>query len=178
MSQPFSRMEKKVVNIGGKQYVLKVGEFDEELEIEDLLKIDYSNLVGELVTFPIIENRVGLMLADAESKVAEVKLNRDILEAKLKEKYSLLLSDGGKRPTIDAINAAVLQDKGYQAILRSKIAAEKARDYANSLLWSCKSKSSKLEKLSLTIQNQDVPPEILEGRVNGIVIKRGKRVID
>lgn len=172
---------KKVINIGGKQYVLRVGEFDEdELDIEDLLKIDYSNLVGELVTFPIIENRIGLMLADAESKVAEIKLNRDILEAKLKEKYALSLADGngGKRPTVDAINAAVLQDKGYQVLLRSKIAAEKARDYANSLLWSAKSKSSKLEKLSLTIQNNEIPDEVLEGRVNGIVIKRANRTIN
>lgn len=173
-------MEKKVVNIAGKQYILKIGEFDEEFNVEDFLKIDYSNLVGELVTFPIIENRIGIMLADAESKVSEVKLNRDVLEAKLKEKYALLLTDSsnGKRPTIDAINSAVLQDKGYQAMLRSKIAAEKARDYANSLLWAMKSKSSKLEKLSLTIQNQDIPPEVLEGRVNGIVIKKAKRMID
>lgn len=173
-------MEKKVVNIGNKQYVLKIGEFDEELEIEDLLKIDYSNLVGELITFPIIENRIGLMLADAESKVAEIKLNRDILEAKLKEKYTMLLTDdnGGKRPTVDAINASVLQDKGYQALCRSKIAAEKARDYANSMLWSAKSKSAKIEKLSLTIQNQEIAPEVLEGKVNGIVISKAKRRIE
>lgn len=172
---------KKIINIGGKQYILRVGEFDEdELDIESLLKIDYSNLVGELVTFPIIENRIGLMLADAESKVAEVKLNRDILEAKLREKYALSLAEGngGKRPTVDAINAAILQDKGYQALLRSKISAEKARDYANSLLWSAKSKSSKLEKLSLTIQNNEIPDEILEGKVNGIVIKKTRRTID
>lgn len=172
---------KKIINIGGKQYILRVGEFDEdELDIETLLKIDYSNLVGELVTFPIIENRIGLMLADAESKVAEVKLNRDILEAKLREKYALSLAEGngGKRPTVDAINAAILQDKGYQALLRSKISAEKARDYANSLLWSAKSKSSKLEKLSLTIQNNEIPDEILEGKVNGIVIKKTRRTID
>lgn len=172
---------KKVINIGGKQYVLIVGEFDEdELDVEDLLKIDYSNLVGELVTFPIIENRIGLMLADAESKVSEVKLNRDILEAKLKEKYALSLADGngGKRPTVDAINAAVLQDKGYQALLRSKIAAEKTKDYLLSILTACRSKSGKLEKLSLTIQNNDISDEVLEGRVNGIVIKRVKRTID
>jgi len=173
-------MDKKVININGKQYVLTIGDFDKELDIEDILKIDYSNLIGELVTFPIIENRIGLMLADAESKVSEVKLNRDILEAKLKEKYALQLADenGGKKPTVDAINAAVMQDKGYQAVCRSKIAAEKARDYANSLLWSAKSKSSKLEKLSLTIQNQEVPDELLEGKINNIVIKKTKRVID
>lgn len=173
-------MEKKVVNIAGKQYILRIGEFDEDFDVEEFLKIDYSNLVGELVTFPIIENRIGIMLADAESKVTEVKLNRDILEAKLKEKYMIALTDvnNGKRPTIDAINAAVLQDKGYQAIIRSKIAAEKARDYANSLLWACKSKSQKIEKLSLTIQNQEVSAEQLEGKVNGIVISRSKRVIE
>ena len=120
------------------------------------------------------------MLADAESKVSEVKLNRDIMEAKLKEKYAISLADenGGKRPTVDAINAAVLQDKGFQIILRKKIEAEKARDYANSLLWAMKSKSSKLEKLSLTIQSQDIPVELLEGRVNGIVIKKAKRTIE
>lgn len=173
-------MEKKVVNIAGKQYILRIGEFDEDFDVEDYLKIDYSNLVGELVTFPIIENRIGIMLADAESKVNETKLNRDILEAKLKEKYALSLTDAnnGKRPTVDAINAAVLQDKGYQAIIRSKIAAEKARDYANSLLWACKSKSQKIEKLSLTIQNQEISSEQLEGRVNGIVINKVKRVIE
>lgn len=173
-------MEKKVVNIAGKQYILRIGEFDEDFDVEEFLKIDYSNLVGELVTFPIIENRIGIMLADAESKVTEVKLNRDILEAKLKEKYALSLTDAnnGKRPTVDAINAAVLQDKGYQAIIRSKIAAEKARDYANSLLWACKSKSQKIEKLSLTIQNQEISSEQLEGKVNGIVISRSKRVIE
>lgn len=173
-------MEKKVVNIAGKQYILNVGEFDEEFDVEEMLKIDYSNLIGELVTFPVIENRIGLMLADAESKVSEVKLNRDIMEAKLKEKYAISLADenGGKRPTVDAINAAVLQDKGFQIILRKKIEAEKARDYANSLLWAMKSKSSKLEKLSLTIQSQDIPVELLEGRVNGIVIKKAKRTIE
>lgn len=173
-------MEKKVVNIAGKQYILRIGEFNEDFDVEEFLKIDYSNLIGELVTFPIIENRIGIMLADAESKVTEVKLNRDILEAKLKEKYMIALTDvnNGKRPTIDAINAAILQDKGYQAIIRSKIAAEKARDYANSLLWACKSKSQKIEKLSLTIQNQEVSAEQLEGKVNGIVISRSKRVIE
>lgn len=173
-------MEKKVVNIAGKQYILRIGEFDEDFDVEEFLKIDYSNLVGELVTFPIIENRIGIMLADAESKVNETKLNRDILEAKLKEKYALSLTDAnnGKRPTVDAINAAVLQDKGYQAIIRSKIAAEKARDYANSLLWACKSKSQKIEKLSLTIQNQEISSEQLEGKVNGIVINKVKRVIE
>ena len=172
-------MQKKVLNIGGKQYTLLVGDFDEEINIEDLLTIDYSNLVGELVTFPIVENRIGLMLADAESKVAETKLNRDIMEAKLKEKYAAMLSENGsKRPTIDAINSAVLQDKGFQTILKAKIQAEKVRDYANSLLWSMKSKSSKLEKLSLTIQNQDIPEECWEGKVNGIVIKNSKRLID
>ena len=173
-------MEKKVVNIAGKQYVLHVGEFDEDFQVEDFLKIDYSNLVGELVTFPIIENRIGLMLADSESRLSEIKLNRDIMEAKLKEKYAVSLADenGGKRPTVDAINAAVLQDKGFQIILKKKIEAEKARDYVNSLLWAMKSKSGKLEKLSLTIQSQEIPAELLEGRVNGIVIKKAKRTIE
>lgn len=173
-------MNKKIINIGEQSYKLLYDEFEDGIDIDNLLKIDYSNLIGEIITFPIIVNKFGLLLADAESKVAETKLNIDVYESKAKERLRLRLQEenGGKNPTVDALNSSVMQDKGYQALKRKLIDVTKTRDYINSIFWSCKDKSEKLNKLSLTVQNAEIPEEVLQGRVNNIVIKKVKRVID
>lgn len=173
-------MNKKIINIGEQSYKLLYDEFEDGIDIDNLLKIDYSNLIGEIITFPIIVNKFGLLLADAESKVAETKLNIDVYESKGKERLRLRLQEenGGKNPTVDALNSAVMQDKGYQALKKKLINDIKTRDYINSIFWSCKDKSEKLNKLSLTVQNAEIPEEVLQGRVNNIVIKKVKRVID
>ena len=61
-------MEKKIIKVGEKTYKLLFDNFDEDMNIDELLKIDYSNLIGELITFPVIVNRFGQLLAEAESK--------------------------------------------------------------------------------------------------------------
>ena len=38
-------MDKKIVTIGGKTYTLLIKAFDDEVEIDDLLQIDYNNLI-------------------------------------------------------------------------------------------------------------------------------------
>lgn len=171
---------KKIINVGGQTLAIVYEEFDEKVDLDSLLKIDYSNLMGEIITFPIIVNRFGLLLADAESAVAEAKLTLEIYEAKAKERFRVQLmgENGGKNPTVDALNSAVIQDKGYQQMKRKFIDAQKVRDYLNSAFWSAKDKSAKLDKLSLTIQDGELPDEVLERRVNGIKVKKVKKTIE
>lgn len=171
---------KKIINVGGQTIAIVYEEFDEKVDLDSLLKIDYSNLMGEIITFPIIVNRFGLLLADAESAVAEAKLTLEIYEAKAKERFRVQLvgENGGKNPTVDALNSAVIQDKGYQQMKRKYIDAQKVRDYLNSAFWSAKDKSAKLDKLSLTIQDGELPDEVLERRVNGIKVKKVKKTIE
>lgn len=172
-------MARKTIKLGDQLYTLSYQEFDDEVDIDELLSIDYSNLIGEMVTFPIIVNRVGLLLADAESKLSETKLNRDVMEAKVKERLRKeLLEKNGKAPTIDMVNDAMIQDAGYQAVYRKYIDAQKTRDYISSLFWSTKDKSGKLDKLSLTIQAGDIDEKLIEGTVNRVTIKKSKRLID
>lgn len=171
-------MEKKVVTIGGQTYVLRFDEFDEDVDIDSLLKIDYSNLIGEMITFPVIVNRFGQLLAEAENQVALAKLNLEVTEAKLKESLRIKLADrNGKAPSVDAVNTAVLLEKAYQAMRRSFLEKQKTRDYMNSIFWSAKDKSEKLDKLSLTVQPTDIADSVIEGRVNNVLIKRTKKLI-
>lgn len=171
-------MDKKVITIGSQTYVLKFDEFDEDVDVDSLLKIDYSNLIGEMITFPVIVNRFGQLLAEAENQVALAKLNLEVTEAKLKESLRIKLADrNGKAPSVDAVNTAVLLEKGYQAMRRSYLEKQKTRDYMNSIFWSAKDKSEKLDKLSLTVQQGDITDSVIEGRVNNVLIKRTKKLI-
>lgn len=173
-------MEKRIIQIGGNTYKLIFYNFDEDVDIDSLLKIDYSNLIGELVTFPVILNRFGILLAEAESQVAETKLNMDVYEAKTKEKLRIELAEqnNGKAPTVEALNNAVVSNKAYQAMKRKYIEVVKTRDYINSIFWAVKDKSEKLNKLSLSIQPGDLSDSVIEGRVNNVLVKKTKKVIE
>ena len=173
-------MQKKVIQVGETTYKLLFDDFDEDMDIDSLLKIDYSNIIGELVTFPVIVNRFGNLLAEAESKVSESKLNLEVFEAKTKERLrnELAEANGGKNPTVEALNNALLMNKSYQALRKQFIEVQKTRDYINSIFWSAKDKTSKIEKLSLTVQNGDIPDSVIEGRVNNVLIKKTKKIID
>ena len=173
-------MEKRIIQIGGNTYKLIFDNFDEDVDIDSLLMIDYSNLIGELVTFPVILNRFGILLAEAESQVAETKLNMDVYEAKSKERLRIELAEqnNGKAPTVEALNNAVVSNKAYQAMKRKYIEVVKTRDYINSIFWAVKDKSEKLNKLSLSIQPGDLSDSVIEGRVNNVLVKKTKKVIE
>lgn len=169
--------EKKIVTVGGRTYTLLIKAFDDEVEIDDLLQIDYNNLIGEMVTFPVIVNRIGIMLAEAESAVSEKKLNLEIFEAKMKERLRTQLAEtNGKAPTVEALNNAVLQEPSYQAMRKSLINAQKTRDYLNSVFWSAKDKS---DKISFLMRNYEISEDtkLSEQRLNGILIKKKKDLI-
>lgn len=173
-------MEKRLITIGNRTYKLLFDGFDEDMDIDSLLKIDYSNLIGELITFPVIVNRFGNLLAEAESQVAEAKLNLEVFEAKTKEKLrtELAAENNGKAPTVEALNNAVVSNKAYQAMRKKYIEVQKTRDYINSIFWSAKDKSENLNKLSLTIQQGELTDSVIEGRVNNVLIKKTKKLID
>lgn len=169
-------MIKKTLTVGDSTYVLKFDEFDEDVNIDSLLKIDYSNLLGEMVTYPTVVAKFGNMLAEAESQVSEKKLNLDIQEAKLKEEYRIKLAEqnNGKAPTVDALNSAVLLDKRYQVFKRAYITAQKTRDYMFTTYLAAKDKSEKINKIYFQASPSDVPDTVIEGRLNNTIIRRAK----
>ena len=169
----------KTINIGDSSYVLRFDEFEEDINVDSLLRIDYSNLLGEMVTFPTVVAKLGNMLAEAESQVSEKKLNLDIQEAKLKEELKLKLTEqnNGKSPTIDALNAAVILDKRYQVFKKALINAQKTRDYMLTTYLASKDKSEKINKLFFQAKPEDIPEEVIEGRVNNTVMQKRNKLI-
>ena len=42
-------MEKRIIQVGNRTFKLLFDNFDDDMNVDDLLKIDYSNLIGEMI---------------------------------------------------------------------------------------------------------------------------------
>ena len=176
-------MEKTIkIQLENTTVILKVDDGNGEFDTEDILRIDYGNIVGELLTFPVIVNRVGILKAQVDNSVRKKKLSFDIFKADLTEHYRKSMSKmevdakgvkKWKAPVIDAVENAVKTDPKYKTEMESLFTVEKSAAYIDSLYWSTKSKDDKLKALSHHVPHD--LEEIVEGAVNGIKIKGLKK---
>jgi hypothetical protein len=158
---------------------LKMSAIDEEIDLDRFLSIDMSNISAELVTISAVLNKFGLLLADANEKLAEKKLQLEIIEAKTKEKirneannpeededYDIKAKKiPTKKLTNDEVDMKLVLNKGYQAAKTGHIKAQKEVDYINSIYWSLKDKSGKLDKLSMSITTGDVLEQLVNSKL-------------
>ena len=57
---------------------------DTDIDIDDLIKIDYHNILGEILTFSVIMNRIGNFRAEMEELMEEAKVEVEIKKASRK----------------------------------------------------------------------------------------------
>lgn len=171
--------EKIVIELkNGKLAVLTIREFDTDMAVDDILRIDYGNIMGEILTFPLQFNRIANLRAESESLVQEYKLDTDIFEAQLKEEKRKTLQAGSdKRVTDTEVDTAVKLDARYAAKKRLLIQCQKNFAYLDALYWSAQSKDTKLNRLSEKMRPEDFERELVEDTINGIMIKITQPVI-
>lgn len=156
--------------------VLILQPFDGDVDTESLLKIDYSNILGEILTFPVLFNKIANLKAEASNIVNVAKLHMDIFEAELYETHqNKLYASGEKKPSIKDVEASILRDQKYRVKREDYYAKVRDFDYLDSLYWSAQSKDKKLDKLSDRIRPEDFEKDLLEGTINGVQIKMAKK---
>jgi len=158
----------------------KMSLFDTDVDVEDILKVDAHNILGEILTFPVIMNRLGNLVAEMDELVAEAKLELEIKAAELGEYYRKKLvkkttdSTGKEKislPTIAEIDNAILLDLAYQNIRKKSIRLQKEKQNIDSFYWAALDKSKKLDVLSSKLKPEEFEKEIIEDTINGIVVK-------
>lgn len=178
-------MESEVysIEVGDKIYRLQVKEFDQEIDVEDVLVVDINNPLGDIITFPVLFNRIGILRAQQAEVVSKSKMNLQILEANLSETYRKELSKSVtdakgkeqiKKPTAAEVENAVTLDLKFQE--EQEFHYRRVRDYdvIDSLYWSAKSKDAKLDRISEKLRPEEFSGEILEGELNNVLIKSKK----
>lgn len=162
----------------GRIAILSIQPFNTQLEIDDILRIDYSNIMGEILTFPLMFNRIANFKAEMENAVSEAKLDLEVFEAQLFEEHKKSLVGKEEKPTEANIKAAIQRDTRYSVKKKWYFKVQKDLAYMDSLYWSAQSKDTKLNRFSEKIRPEDFEKELLEDTINGIYIKISKALIN
>ena len=170
-------MEKIVIPFGNKFVNLSYDEFDTDIDMNKVTKIDYSNLYGEIVTVSHLLNRVGILKAELESTVAHSKVDLDIFEANLRKIIRSNATSNGVKTTVQSVDDEVLLDPQWKSKKKLHINNEKNLQFIDSLYWSIQSKDKKLSVLMKGVTPEEFANEIVEGVVNTIMITKKDKLI-
>lgn len=162
---------------------------DDELNMDDLTRIDYGNLYGECVTVSALHNKIGILKAEAEAAYERKKLESDIYESNLRKRWRREATEGGKFNLIDengekegikltekSLDEAVLLDKGHQVNRKNVILYKENLNKLDSLFWSISSKDKKLNNIMKEVTPEEFQNEIIEGKINQIMIRKHKPI--
>lgn len=184
-------MEYKI-QVGNKNITLEHGDLESTLNVDDLTTIDTSNIFGEAVTISAAINRIGLIKADAEALLSAIKLKTRIFEsdfrlAKRKEaednsgKFKLPCKDNDGnddevevKATEKALETCFELDLEWRKLKAEYVKCEKKLGYVSSLYWSMQDKARKLNGLVSDTVPEDFVSQLVEGIVNGVLIKKKK----
>lgn len=177
-------MEYKI-ELGGKIITLFHENIDSTINVDDLTKIDSSNLYGEAVTISAAMNRIGLLKAELEHSLSDAKLDLRIFEADFIAKKRKEAANNGNQFTLRVGNEDVkikLTEKALEKSFENDAKwIEKKKQYItlernfnrlDSLYWSCQSKDKKLSNITNSVTPEEFVSELVEGKFNGITIKK------
>jgi len=177
-------MEYKM-SLGGKPITLVHDDLDSSINVDNLTKIDTSNIFGEHVTISAAVNRIGLLKAEVQKIMAEAKLDLKMYEgnykAKLRKqaannagKYMIRVGneDVAVKLTESSLATAFETDAEWIKVKKAYILSERNFNALESLYWACQDKSRKLNGLVQGTTPQEYVSEMIEGKVNGILIKK------
>lgn len=171
-----------------KTITLYFEEFEDDIDMDDLTKIDYTNLFAEIITIPSIMNRVGLWKALADNKYANYKLDVAIYKSKLgqtargsyKQSINSKQETVNKEKTVADVADEVMTDKRLKIKLKKLNRLQMEADFMDSLYWAIKSKETKLNKIGekMNLSPEEFEKQLVTGKWNGILIKSKKNLID
>ena len=178
--------EKFTIELKDRIVILELLPFDTDVDMDEFTTIHYHNIMGEILTCSTAMNRIGNLLANYDEILAETKLDFDIFEAQMKEekRKSLEFEDVDskgvkkyKKPSQDEVEVAVIRDPRYKVKKKNLIEKQKNRDIINSFYWAVKSKDEKLNRITEKLRPEDFAGEILEEKINGVLLKVRNKAI-
>jgi hypothetical protein len=173
----FEEQESLTIELKHRMVVLKTLPFDTDINVDEILKIDYGNLLGEILTFPVLLNRIANLKAEMQNIVNEAKNDSEIFDAQLtEEKRKKIVNEGGKG-TVSEVEAAIRMDARYKVKKNDYFAKIRNLDYLDSLYWAAQSKMTLLNKISDKIRPEEFSGELLQDAVNGVMIKITRKAI-
>ena len=145
-----NREMKTLIHVGDKPLLLVSEDFEEKINVDDICRIDYMNLYGELVTMPALLNKIGLYKAEVEAMYSKSKVRLEIYEAQLRKDIRVEANtNNGKfklgcewiKLTERSIYEVVSLDLKYRKLKEEMIDDKRMLDVLDSWFWAATDKS-------------------------------------
>lgn len=180
-------MRKYTIHIGDNPITLEHEDLDNVLNVDDLTKINVSNIFGEAVTASALSNRVGLIRADCQEAMDEAKLRLKIYEANYRAEKRLEASQNSQYFYIRGEDGVSIKTKYSEKAMETAhenepewiekkeafIQAERDFNRISALYWAIQNKCRTVSSLVGGTTPEEFVKELVEGKVNGILIKKG-----
>lgn len=154
---------------------LNYDSWDTDINIDDLCRIQYDNIFGEMITAPALLNKVGLLKVEVEEEVKLEKLDLKTFEASKRSTHAKLLTQYGSKATDAAVTAAVDEDPEVIAKRKKLIQKEKEAGYIEAMYWAVRDKCEKLNHILKPVTPEEFQDSILEGTINTLIIRKFKK---
>ena len=173
------------VMVGDKEVILEHIDVEGTLDVDELTTINISNLYGDAMTSSASLNRIGMLRAEAQNAVSIKKLRKKVFESNFKDKKRKEAAENAGKYTITlngekvdvkltekALETCFYTDPKWVSMEKEIIEAQTTWEKIDSLYWSAQAKDKKIGGLINGITPEDFIDEMLEGRVNGYLIKK------
>lgn len=173
------KAEKTTIHLKTKVLTLEIKDFgSSDIDVEDLLVIDYNNIICDILTFPVIFNRISNIKSEIDALLREVQLDFSIFEAQLYQDHKKKFIRDGEKVTESALEASIKLDPKYKVKKYEVFQVQKQADIIDGLYWSAKSKDKKLDNISAKIQPDEFEKDILEATINSVQIRAHKNYFE
>lgn len=159
------------IELNNKMVVLKLEPFNTDVDMDEYTVIHFHNIMGEILTCSVALNRIGVLLAEIEQLVSESKLDNDIYYAQKSESVRKEMIRLGQKPTEATVESSIFISPEYKVKKQYYIKMQKNRDIINSFYWALKDKSTKLDKISDKLRPEEFEKDLVEEKINGVIIK-------
>lgn len=143
----------------------------EEISPDDFLHVDFHNLYAELITMPVALNRIGNWRSYKNEELRESTLHLEILESNKSEEIRSEFAEKGLKLTEERLKNLVKIDKDVIKLKKKIIKLTKEFEQIDSIFWSAKDKSSKIEKISEKLKPEEFNREILVTKINNVKLR-------
>jgi len=163
----------QITTFQDKVVTLHFSEFDTDIDVDELLTIHHHNIVGEIVTMPVLLNKIGLLRAQASDDYRDYEHDHKVLNADRSNYHrKAALAEGVRATNLDKeVKDRVTMDKAIQASFKTLLRLQRDMEFVESLYWAVKSKDDKVNKLGGNLTPRDMARELAEGRINLMMIQ-------
>lgn len=155
---------------GNVRVTMKV--FEELLDSGKITKIDYNNILAELIFFPHVLNMVGILKVEAENETADQK----VAFYRWKAKQEIDFKSRNAKASIKDIENNILIHDEYPVRRKLYDGAKRRQGLMENLYWSATEKLRNLKTISDKIDGKEliIDPEDIESNLEkmyGILIE-------